>query len=80
MRLAKKEMQHLGYSTTRVTPQPGKLAKIGLTFPYALWRAVDANHVNRGPLLPYLSQRAMAFLPWAQRAANPARHCRRKAQ
>jgi hypothetical protein len=80
MRLAKKEMQHLGYSTTRVTPQLGQLAKIGLTFPYALWRALDANHVNRGPLLPYLSQRAMAFLPWAQRAANTARHSHRKAR
>ena len=73
-------MQHLGYSTTPVTPQPGKLAKIGLTFPYALWRALDANHVNRGPLLPYLSQRAMAFLPWAQRSANTVRHSRRKAR
>ena len=68
--IAKKELKHLGYSHTPATPHLGKLAKIGLTFPYALWRAVDANQANRGPVLPYIAQRAMAFFPWRQRQTH----------
>ena len=66
-RIAKKELQQLGYPSTSPAPHLGKLTQVSLTFPYALWRALEANQPNRGPILPYLAQRAIACVPWFQR-------------
>jgi hypothetical protein len=62
-RIARRELDYLGYKVAQVTPHPGKLIKIGLTLPYALWQALDANRSIRGPMLSYLIRRIKAFLP-----------------
>jgi hypothetical protein len=61
-KLARHELEQLGYAVEKVTAHPGKLARIVLTLPYALWRALAANTAMRGPLLPYLLRRAQTFL------------------
>jgi hypothetical protein len=61
-KLAGKELAQLGYTVEKVTAHPGKLARLVLTLPYALWRALAANTAMRGPLIPYLLRRALTFL------------------
>jgi len=59
-RLARPELEQLGYPTAHVWPNPFKLLHITASFPYALCRALHANRGVRGPLLPYLKRRATA--------------------
>jgi hypothetical protein len=61
-KLAGNELAQLGYALEKVTAPPGKLARVVLTLPYALWRALAANTAIRGPLIPYLLRRARIFL------------------
>jgi hypothetical protein len=61
-KLARKELAQLGYAIDKVTVHPGKLARVILTLPYALWRALAANAAMHGPLIPYLLRRAQTFL------------------
>ncbi|WP_089944050.1 sulfotransferase family protein [Candidatus Entotheonella palauensis] len=60
-RLARPELQQLGYPITHVQPNPLKLLHIAASFPYAFCRALYANRSVRGPMLPYLKQRAASF-------------------
>lgn len=60
-RVASREMQQLGYPLEKVTFSPLRaMACIGMT-PVALWRALQANKRNSGPILPYLMRRTSAL-------------------
>ncbi len=56
-KIAGKELKDLRYELAPVNPNPLKLAKIIVGTPVAIFRALNANKENRGPLIPYLKQR-----------------------
>jgi hypothetical protein len=60
-KLARRELELLGYTTETVRANPYKLAQAFLTLPFAVWRALDANKEIRGPLVPYLLRRVPAL-------------------
>ncbi len=60
-RLARQELEQLGYEAANVHPNPLKLLKIAISFPYAFCLALNANRSIREPILPYLMRRAAAF-------------------
>ncbi len=65
-RIARQELEQLGYHVANVRPNPLKLLSITASFPYALCRALYANRSVRGPILPYLKRRAAAFFSSSQ--------------
>lgn len=60
-RLARQELEQLGYKAADVHPNPLKLLRIAVSFPYAFCLALNANRSIRGPILPYLMRHAAAF-------------------
>ncbi len=60
-RLARHELEQLGYKAANVHPNPLRLLQIAVSFPYAFCLALNANRNIRGPILPYLMRRATAF-------------------
>ena len=61
-KLTRTELEQFGYAVEMISAHPGKLARIVLTLPNALWHALAANKAMRGPLMPYLVRRALTFL------------------
>jgi hypothetical protein len=60
-KLAGRELKEFGYPLDKLSVRPSQLARIVVTFPYAIWKAFDANKGNRGPLISYLVKRLMPF-------------------
>lgn len=60
-RIARQELEQLGYKASNIRPNPLKLLKLAISFPYAFGMALNANRSIRGPILPYLMRRATAF-------------------
>jgi hypothetical protein len=61
-RITRRELEELGYPLACVKVNPLRLAYIVTTLPYALWRALDANKMVRGPLIPYFIRRVAAII------------------
>lgn len=59
--LAGKEMQALGYSVEVVKMNSLRMAMLFAGAPFALWRALQANRENSGPVVPYLARRIRAL-------------------
>lgn len=71
-RIARPELEQLGYQTAQVRPNPFKLLYVIASFPYALGRALHANRSVRGPILPYLKRRVTAFFSPGNDATSPS--------
>lgn len=71
-RIARPELEQLGYQSAQVRPNPFKLFHIAASFPYALGRALHANRSVRGPIVPYLKRRATAFFVSGKDASSPS--------
>ena len=65
-RIARPDLEQLGYQTAHVRPNPLKLFYIVASFPYALCRALHANRRLHGPILPYLKRRVTAVFSSAK--------------
>ena len=61
-RLNRQELELLGYEREPTTAGFAGVARLVLTFPWSLGRAVRANSDHRGPLGAYLSRRARALV------------------
>jgi hypothetical protein len=61
-KITHKELERLGYKVEYIKVNPFKVAEIMSTLPYALWRALYANKMHRGPLVPYLVRRVRALI------------------
>ncbi len=70
-RIARPKLEQLGYQMANVRPNPFKLLYIIASFPFALGRALHANRRVRGPILPYLKRRVLAFVSSAKKASSP---------
>jgi len=57
----RRELAELGYSLEILRVSPANLARVLLSSPYALFRALAANKGKRGPLIPYLAKRAVSL-------------------
>lgn len=61
-RIAGKWLTELGYRTESVAANPLRVARLVLTFPFALVRGLYANRSKRGALGPYVARRAASLL------------------
>ncbi len=61
-KLAKRDMEQLGYQLEPIPVNPIKVFWLFLTSPVALYRGLQANKQNTGPIIPYLIRRISALL------------------
>jgi hypothetical protein len=61
-RIAGEEFRKLGYTAERRAPRKLEAARVIVSSPMALYRALKANTKTRGPLLPYAIRRVRELL------------------
>lgn len=60
--IAGKWLSKLGYQAEPIVANPLRVARLLLTFPFALMRGLHANRAKRGALAPYVARRAASLL------------------
>lgn len=61
-KITEAEMLTFCYATEPVRVNPLRLTALLVSTPWALWRALQANRANTGPILPYLMRRIGCLL------------------
>jgi hypothetical protein len=61
-KITKRYLDELGYGTENLAINRFKVGCIWATLPFALWRALHANEIIRGPFFPYIARRVAALL------------------
>ncbi|HEY9197912.1 MAG TPA: sulfotransferase [Gammaproteobacteria bacterium] len=61
-KLAGAEMRAFGYEAEPMQVSPLRLMRLLVSTPWALWRALQANRANTGPIIPYLMRRMGGLL------------------
>ena len=60
--ITRKELEHLGYKLEKTQANPFKIFSSFATFPFALYKGLDADKELRAPLIPYLFRRITSLL------------------